>query len=135
MNDLAATVGITLSSIYRIRELALVEVVDSSFKLYMTYSVEGVINRLREVRKRPNSLKIDKASEFIDEVIAMVKKKRSGGDFRYDLISIDEAVNSLIIDHPDRYPEECGVCTKTIYNYVHRCFISLKTIDLTRCHP
>lgn len=132
MYNLAASVGTTLSNIYRIRELALVEVIDSALKPYMTYSVEAVINRFKEGRKRPNSLKVDKASEFIDEVIAMVRKKHGSGDFRYDLTSIDEAVNSLIIDHPDRYPEECRVCTKTIYNYVHRRLIDLKPIDLPR---
>lgn len=132
MNSLAHEVGTSRSNVYRIRELARVELIDSSLKPYMTYSVEAVVNRFSDGKKRPNSLKIDKANVFIDEVIGMVKKKHSGGEFRYDLTSIDEAVNSLIIDHPDRYPEECRVCTKTIYNYVHRSLINLKPIDLPR---
>ena len=132
MNRLAHEVGTARSNVYRIRELARVELIDSSLKPYMTYSVEAVVNRFKEGRARPNSLKIDKAGEFIDEVIGMVKKKHKGGDCRYDLTSIDEAVNSLIIDHPDRYPEGCRVCTKTVYNYVHRRLISLRPIDLPR---
>lgn len=132
MKKLASNVGTTLSNIYRLRGLAEVELIDSDLKPYKTYSVEAVVNRFKDGSARPNSLKIDKAGEFIDEVIRMVKKKHKGGDCRYDLTSIDEAVNTLVINHPDRYPEECRVCTKTIYNYVHRRLISLKPIDLPR---
>ena len=73
MNRLAHEVGTARSNVYRIRELARVELIDSSLKPYMTYSVEAVVNRFKEGRARPNSLKIDKAGEFIDEVIGMVK--------------------------------------------------------------
>lgn len=91
-----------------------------------------VVNRFNDGKKRPNNLKLHKARNFINRVVNMVKKKYTGGDNKYDLTSIDEAVNSLIIDYPELYPEDMRVCTKTIYNYVSRRLIPLKPIDLPR---
>lgn len=132
MKSLADEVGTSVSNIYRIRKMAIVEVLSTSLKPYKDYSAMAVVNRFNDGKKRPNNLKLHKAQNFINRVVNMVKKKHTGGDNKYDLTSIDEAVNSLIIDYPELYPEDMRVCTKTIYNYVNRRLIPLKPIDLPR---
>lgn len=135
MKKLASNVGTTLSNIYRLRDLAEVELIDSDFKPYKTYSVEAVVNRFEEGRARPNSLKIDKAGEFIDEVTRMVRKKHKGGDFRYDLTSIDEAVNSrsLIILTAIRRNAACAPRQSTIM-CIDASFLS-SPLTCLGCHP
>ena len=129
---LADEVGTSVSNIYRIRKIGTVDVLSFTLKPYKDCSAIAVVNRFNDGRKRPNNMKLHKAHNFINKVVKMVKKKHTGGDNKYDLTSIDEAVNSLIIDYPELYPEDARVCTKTIYNYVNRCFIDIKRIDLPR---
>ncbi|HIH34824.1 MAG TPA: IS30 family transposase [Methanosphaera sp.] len=132
MKSLAEEIGTSVSNIYRIRKMGTVEVLSTNLKPYKDYSAMAVVNIFNDGKKRPNSLKLHKAKNFINRVVKMVQKKHTGGDNKFDLTSIDEAVNSLILDYPELYPEDARVCTKTIYNYVHRMLIDIKPIDLPR---
>lgn len=131
IKDLAATIGTSVSNIYRIIRLAEVELLDTNLKTYRTYSAEKVINHFNDGRKRPNSSKLGKAEGFVNRVVRMVQKSKKT-DKNCDMTSIDEAVHILAMDYPELYPADKRVCTKTIYNYVHRHLVPIMPMDLPR---
>jgi len=117
MKKLAAEIGTSLGNLYKIIAAGTVTVTTSRLVQREEFSALAAFNTRTKHNKRSNHLKLEKVKPFIDDVCQFVLENNK-------IHSIDEAVHIF----KEKYPED-NVCTKTIYNYVHKELIAIKKMD------
>ena len=121
MKQLAKEHNCSVSTIYYLINQSTV-VLDDGLKKKTIHSTSGVIEKRSRVNK--NHSKLYKARHFIEKVIKEVKKSKFN--------SIDETIHDFILNRPNEIKGLETICTKTLYNYVHKRLVNLTSFDLPR---
>lgn len=121
LKKLAQTIGTSLSNLYRILDLGMVDNLRSNLTVKRVFSADAI--PLARTPEFSNSSKIHKAKPFLDLVVSEYSRTKG-------LHSFDEIIHDLKIHHPEKIEGMTLVCTKTAYNYVNSGFLEVKRIDL-----
>lgn len=115
---IAQQVGVHRSTVYRELKRGTVEQITTNLEIYRRYFAEsGQIIYLKNRRHCRKALRFTEAYPFISHVVHLVKEKK---------LSPDAAVGCT--DRSHLFNRK--VCTKTIYNYIDKGIIPIKSIDL-----
>ena len=121
MKSLAKRTNTCLSNLYKIIKDGTVELLASDYTTRTEFSSQAAFNARKNFI--PNNLKIAKAKPFIDLVIARFKKMKG-------LESIETIINDLKLNQKSLIQNMETINVKTFYNYVNRCLLPIKPIDL-----
>lgn len=124
INDLASTVGTSVSNIYSIIKDATITVRNTHLVEHTELSALAAFNKRSRNHKIPNNSKLEKAHDFIRLVEDEMKNNK--------LSSVDETINYLKLHKNNMITGMETVSTKTFYNYIHDGKVSIKPIDLPR---
>ena len=111
IKNLASTIGTTLSNIYEIIKVGLIEVYDYDLNIRTEFSAQVAWNKKTKKSIESNSSKRESSKVFINLVI---KEFRSD----YNINSINEIINDFNINRKDEIKGMVTICTSTFYNYV-----------------
>lgn len=108
---LAAMIGTTLSNIYEIIEDGLIVVKDYELRERVEFNANTAFEKRTKKSVESNSSKRESSKEFVELV---VKELRS----EYNINSVDEIINDLLLNRPNEIKNMTTICTSTFYNYV-----------------
>lgn len=116
--EIAKTVGIARSTLYRELERGTVKQLNTQLQEYTIYHYD-VGQRIYEENRTNsrNSLKIGKVYEFVKYVENQILKNKLSPDAVCGRAKLENKFDKT-------------VCTKTIYNYIDKGFLKVKNIDL-----
>ena len=108
---LANLIGTTLSNIYDIIKDGLITVYDYDFNERIEFNANTAFEKRASKSIESNSSKRESSKKFVSLV---VKELRS----EYNINSVDEIINDLILNRKDEIKDMVTICTSTFYNYV-----------------
>ena len=108
---LANMINTTLSNIYEIIKDGLIVVKDYELRDRVEFNANTAFEKRSRKSIESNSSKRESSKEFVSLV---VKELRS----EYNINSIDEIINDLILNRKDEIKDMVTICTSTFYNYV-----------------
>lgn len=111
--QLAEMIGTTLSNIYEIIKVGLIEVYNYDYTKRIEFSADTAFQKRTKKAVESNSSKRLSSKPFVDLVI---KELRS----EYNINSVDEIINDLKLNRQHEIEGMETICTATFYNYVEQ---------------
>ena len=118
--EIAEEIGKNQSTICRELKRGSVEQLDTHRRKYIKYFADSGQRVCEENKKKRKFITLDKYKNFIT---AFEKEMLES---KYRIYSIDTFVN----EYKKKHPDEKVPCTKTVYNWVDKCYLKTRNIDL-----
>lgn len=118
--EIAEELGRNQSTICRELKRGSVEQLDTQRRKYIKYFADSGQRVCEENKEKRKFSTIEKYTKFIDAFEKEMLKSK------YRVHSIDTFVN----EYKKKNPNEKVPCTKTVYNWIDKCYLKIRNIDL-----